>query len=58
LWERTLCATTSRSVTGTAPQSRTGCAPTGGNRLNNYERDCEMLLKQPVADVVLEMVTV
>jgi len=25
--------------------------------LNNYERDCEMLLKQPVADVVLEMVT-
>jgi len=26
--------------------------------LNNYERDCEMLLKQPVADVVLEMVTV
>ncbi|KLD64068.1 flavin-containing monooxygenase [Dyella japonica] len=25
--------------------------------LNNYERDCEMLLKQPVADEALEMVT-
>jgi len=24
--------------------------------LNNYERDCEMLLKQPVADAALELV--
>jgi hypothetical protein len=23
--------------------------------LNNYERDCELLLKQPVADVALEL---